>query len=163
MPVVATVVVLKRFHGIRMQIKIATFEELSLHELYKILQLRAEVFVVEQDCVYQDIDGKDEKALHILGFEADELVAYTRIFPPGIYFSEAAIGRVVVREQHRKNSYGHEILEASIKAIKERFDTNRIKLSAQTYLIKFYESHGFEQTGKGYLEDGIPHIAMVRD
>ncbi|MCC8359521.1 GNAT family N-acetyltransferase [Salinimicrobium sediminilitoris] len=146
-----------------MEIKILTFEELSLHELYKVLQLRAEVFVVEQDCVYQDIDGKDEKALHILGFEGEELVAYTRIFPPGIYFSQAAIGRVVVKEGHRKKSYGHEILKASIQAVEEKFDTKKIKLSAQTYLTKFYESHGFKQVGEGYLEDGIPHIGMVKD
>lgn len=146
-----------------MLVKIATFEELSLQELYNILQLRSEVFVVEQDCVYQDIDGKDQKALHVLGIASEKLVAYTRIFPPGVYFSEAAIGRVIVRENYRKNSYGHEILQASVKAIEERFHTGRIKLSAQTYLTKFYESHGFRQTGKGYLEDGIPHIAMIKD
>ena len=145
-----------------MEILVKSFEELSLHELYQLLQLRAEVFVVEQDCVYQDIDGKDEKALHVLGFENDSLVAYTRIFPPGIYFSEAAIGRVVVRNSSRKNKFGHEIMKASIKAIKERFETTTIKLSAQTYLTKFYESHGFEQVGEGYLEDGIPHIAMIK-
>lgn len=146
-----------------MEIKIKTFEELSLHELYQLLQLRAEVFVVEQDCVYQDIDGKDEKALHILGFDNEMLVAYTRIFPPGIYFNQAAIGRVVVRNSSRKNKFGHEIMEASIKAVEDKFDTNSIKLSAQTYLTKFYESHGFEQVGEGYLEDGIPHIAMIRN
>lgn len=145
-----------------MHVKIVTFEELSLHELYKVLQLRSEVFVVEQDCVYQDIDGKDQKALHVLGLDAGELVAYTRIFPPGFYFEEAAIGRVVVQENHRKNSYGHEILKASIKGIEEKFHTGKIKLSAQTYLTKFYESHGFQQIGKGYLEDGIPHIAMIK-
>ncbi len=145
-----------------MVIKIKTFEELNLHELYELLQLRAEVFVVEQDCVYQDIDGKDEKALHILGYEEDRLVAYTRIFPPGIYFAEAAIGRVVVRESSRKNKYGHEILKASVKAIEDHYNTKNIKLSAQTYLTKFYESHGFSQVGEGYLEDGIPHIAMIK-
>ena len=145
-----------------MNILIKKFEELSLHELYELLQLRAEVFVVEQDCVYQDIDGKDEKALHVLGFEEGKLVAYTRIFPPGIYFSEAAIGRVVVREDSRKNKFGHEILNASIKVIEENFNTRSIKLSAQTYLTKFYESHGFKRIGEGYLEDGIPHIAMIR-
>ena len=145
-----------------MVIKIKTFEELNLHELYELLQLRAEVFVVEQDCVYQDIDGKDEKALHVLGYEDDRLVAYTRIFPPGIYFAEAAIGRVVVRESSRKNKYGHEILKASVKAIEDHFNTKSIKLSAQTYLTKFYESHGFSRVGEGYLEDGIPHIAMIK-
>ena len=145
-----------------MQVKIVTFDELSLQELYKVLQLRSEVFVVEQDCVYQDIDGKDQKALHVLGFEQEELVAYTRIFPPGYYFEEAAIGRVVVQEKHRNKSYGHDILKASIKAIEEHYNTSRIKLSAQTYLIKFYRSHGFQEVGEGYLEDGIPHIAMVK-
>lgn len=145
-----------------MNIQVKTFNELDLHELYQVLQLRSEVFVVEQDCVYQDIDGKDEKALHVLGYEGDLLVAYTRLFPPGVYFSEAAIGRVVVKEESRKNSYGHDILKASIKAIEERYQMGKIKLSAQTYLTKFYESHGFVQMGDGYLEDGIPHIAMVK-
>ena len=146
-----------------MEIKILTFEELSIQELYKLLQLRSEVFVVEQDCVYQDIDGKDFKAIHVLGFEGEELVAYTRIFAPGIYFKEAAIGRVIVKEAYRKKNYGHEILEASVNAIEEWFKTGRIKLSAQTYLTKFYESHGFQQIGEGYLEDGIPHIAMIKN
>lgn len=145
-----------------MEIKIHTFEELKLQELYDILQLRSEIFVVEQDCVYQDIDGKDQKALHVLGFEAKKLVAYARIFPPGIYFSEASIGRVIVKDGFRKKQYGHKILKASIKAIKERFETSTIKLSAQTYLTNFYESHGFTQIGEGYLEDGIPHTAMVK-
>lgn len=146
-----------------MQVKVKRFEDLTLHELYEVLQLRSEVFVVEQDCVYQDIDGKDEKALHVLGYEADVLVAYTRIFPPGVYFYEAAIGRVVVRKESRKNSYGHKILQASIQAIEDHYSTRQIKLSAQTYLTKFYESHGFHQVGEGYLEDGIPHIAMVKN
>ena len=146
-----------------MQIKVRTFEELNLQELYELLRLRSEVFVVEQDCIYQDIDGKDHEALHVLGFENEKLVAYTRIFSPGIYFTEAAIGRVVVRETNRKNKYGHEILQASIKAVEDHFHTTKIKLSAQTYLIKFYESHGFEQVGEGYLEDGIPHIGMLKN
>lgn len=146
-----------------MEVKIVTFEELTTSELYQLLQLRSEVFVVEQDCVYQDVDGKDQKALHVLGFEGDNLVAYTRVFPPGIYFKEAAIGRVIVREGFRKKAYGHQILLASIEAIEHKFNTKTIKLSAQTYLTKFYESHGFQQTGDGYLEDGIPHIAMIRN
>jgi ElaA protein len=146
-----------------MQISIKAFEDLGLQELYEVLQLRAEVFVVEQDCVYQDIDGKDQKALHILGYDDKNLVAYTRIFSPGIYFEEAAIGRVVVKSINRKNNMGHSILKASIKAIKEQFGTDTIKLSAQEYLTRFYESHGFQQLGDSYLEDGIPHIAMVRN
>lgn len=146
-----------------LNIEVKKFSELKLTELYDILQLRSEVFVVEQDCVYQDIDGKDAEALHVIGFKNGKIVAYTRCFKPGYYFEEAAIGRVVVKDSERKHGYGHEIMKASDKAIKEHYNTSRIKLSAQQYLIKFYESHGYQTTGEGYLEDGIPHIAMVRD
>ena len=146
-----------------LEIKVKKFSELSLTELYDILQLRSEVFVVEQDCVYQDIDGKDEAALHIIGYKNEKIVAYTRCFEPGYYFEEAAIGRVVVKDSERKFGYGHEIMKASDRAIQQYFQTSNIKLSAQQYLIKFYESHGYQTTGEGYLEDGIPHIAMVKD
>lgn len=145
-----------------MQIEIRKFDELSLKELYMILRLRAEVFVVEQNCVYQDIDGKDEKALHVLGKYRGELVAYTRCFAPGDYFEKASIGRVIVQENYRKSGFGHLIMKASIKEIEDRFQSNSIKLSAQQYLTGFYEAHGFQQTGEGYLEDGIPHIAMIK-
>ena len=145
-----------------MEIKIKTFNEFSLDELYQVLQLRSEVFVVEQDCVYQDIDGKDQKALHILGFKNNNLIAYTRCFDKENYFEEASIGRVVVKKNERKFSYGHEILKASIDVIESKLKTTRIKISAQKYLTKFYESHGFQQIGEGYLEDGIPHIAMIK-
>lgn len=146
-----------------LNIEVKEFSELNLTELYNILQLRSEVFVVEQDCVYQDIDGKDQEALHVIGYKNDEIVAYTRCFKPGYYFEEAAIGRVVVKESARKYGYGHEIMKASDKAIKEYYHTSKIKLSAQQYLIKFYESHGYQTTGEGYLEDGIPHIAMIKN
>jgi len=145
-----------------MEIKIKTFNEFSLDELYRVLQLRSEVFVVEQDCVYQDIDGKDQKALHVLGFKNKELIAYSRCFDKGNYFEEASIGRVIVKQNERKFSYGHELLKASLAAIESRFKTTKIKISAQVYLTKFYESHGFQQIGQGYLEDGIPHIAMIK-
>ncbi len=140
-----------------------SFSELSKNELYQLLQLRSEVFVVEQNCVYQDIDFKDQKAYHVLGFKNDNIVAYTRIFNPGDYFSEASIGRVVVKKEERKYGYGHQILKASIEAITTNFKETTIKISAQTYLKKFYESHGFKQVGEAYLEDNIPHIAMVKD
>ena len=146
-----------------MQIKVKTFQELSLDELYELLALRSEVFVVEQDCVYQDIDGKDQKALHILGYKEDQLVAYTRCFDKGQYFEEASIGRVLVKEDQRKYGYGHIIFEASVKEVQSRYNTERIKISAQKYLTKFYESHQFKQIGEGYLEDGIPHIAMIKE
>lgn len=145
-----------------MDIKTRTFEELTKQELYELLQLRAEVFVVEQDCVYQDIDGKDQKALHAIGVKDGKIVAYTRIFNTGDYFSEASIGRVVVRNDYRKDNFGKQIMLASIEVIHDLFNETTIHLSAQTYLKKFYDSLGFEQVGEGYLEDGIPHIGMIK-
>ncbi len=145
-----------------LNIKTKSFKELRTQELYKLLQLRSEVFVVEQDCVYQDIDGKDQKALHILGFENETLVAYTRIFKSGDYFENASIGRVVVAETKRDKQYGKLIMEASIKAIKDNFSTNKITISAQVYLKKFYSDLGFKADGEEYLEDNIPHIKMIK-
>ena len=145
-----------------MNFQVKYFQELTITELYEILQLRSEVFVVEQDCVYQDIDGKDQKALHIIGEKEGKIIAYTRCFAPGDYFENASIGRVVVEISQRKFKYGHDIMKASIEAIKNKYQTNTIKLSAQVYLTNFYESHGFKQVGEGYLEDGIPHIAMLK-
>ncbi len=145
-----------------MNIIVKKFEELSTDELYGILQLRAEVFVVEQGCAYQDMDGKDQRALHIVGTENNEVVAYTRIFKPGDYFKEASIGRVVVKNSERKYGYGYEIMNASIKAVHEYLNETIIHLSAQAYLKKFYNSLGFKQVGEDYLEDGIPHIGMLK-
>ena len=138
------------------------FSELTLNELYRILELRSEIFVVEQDCVYQDVDGKDQKALHVLGFKNNEIVAYTRIFKPGDYFKNSSIGRVAVAEKERSFGYGHDLMNASIKAIKEAFNTTDITISAQVYLKKFYMAHNFEKIGEEYLEDGIPHIEMLK-
>ena len=138
------------------------FKELSIYELYDLLQLRSEVFVVEQDCVYQDVDGKDEKALHVMGYKANKLVAYTRVFKPGDYFKDASIGRVVVAKNDRKYNYGYDIMKASITAIEDLFYTSKIKLSAQVYLKKFYNNLGFNEVGDEYLEDGIPHVAMIK-
>ena len=120
-----------------MDVFVKIFKELNTKELHDLLRLRSEVFVVEQDCVYQDIDGKDEVALHVLGYSNKRLVAYTRCFAPGLYFPEAAIGRVVVQEDQRKYGYGHDIMRASTDAIKENYHTEKIKLSAQTYLVGF--------------------------
>ena len=145
-----------------MKITVKSFGALTAAELYDILRIRSEVFVVEQDCVYQDIDGKDQKALHVIGTRNDEIVAYTRIFKPGDYFEEASIGRVVVNPTERKYGYGKEIMRASIIAIEMHFKVDVIKLSAQLYLERFYHTLGFDQVGDGYLEDGIPHIGMVR-
>ncbi|MCB4798262.1 GNAT family N-acetyltransferase [Neotamlana laminarinivorans] len=144
-------------------IQTKTFNELTTNELYNILQLRSEVFVVEQDCVYQDIDYKDQKAIHVLGFKNEKIVAYTRIFKPGYYFEKSSIGRVVVAKNERKHKYGYDIMKASITAVSNYFNETEIKISAQCYLKKFYNSLGFNEIGEEYLEDGIPHIAMLKN
>jgi len=144
-----------------MNVTVKRFDELSKEELYLILRLRSEVFVVEQNCVYQDIDNKDQKALHIIGTNTNKIVAYTRVFKPGDYFKNASIGRVVVAESSRKYNYGKDIMIASIAAIESNYGKTTIELSAQCYLIKFYNSLGFFEEGEEYLEDGIPHIKML--
>ena len=146
-----------------LKVTIKKFNELSLEELYSILQLRSKVFVVEQNCVYQDLDGKDQRALHIIGTKNKHVVAYARIFKSGDYFKEASIGRVVVKESQRKLDYGITILKASIAAVEQNFNETKIHVSAQKYLLNFYNSLGFEQIGEEYLEDGIPHIGMVKN
>ncbi|TXE19136.1 GNAT family N-acetyltransferase [Psychroserpens burtonensis] len=143
-------------------IKVKKFTELTTQELYNILQLRSEVFVVEQDCVYQDIDGKDQKALHIVGFKNNKVVAYTRVFKSGDYFEYASIGRVVVSECERQHKYGCDIMNVSVDAIKTYYKETKIKISAQTYLKRFYNNLEFFEVGEEYLEDGIPHIGMIR-
>ena len=142
---------------------IKKFEALTANELYTILRLRSEVFVVEQDCVYQDLDDKDKKALHVIGWYGNTIVAYTRIFDVKLYFNEASIGRVVVEQKHRSKGFGIDIMNASIDAIKKHYNQAQIKISAQTYLIKFYNNLGFKEQGKPYLEDGIPHTAMIKN
>ncbi|MFV0541414.1 MAG: GNAT family N-acetyltransferase [Aestuariibaculum sp.] len=144
-----------------LHIKVKSFLEIKTQELYNILQLRSEVFVVEQNCVYQDIDGKDKKALHVLVYKNDKLVGYTRLFKPGDYFDLASIGRVVVVEHERKNKYGYMLMETSINAIRKYFKVSKIKISAQEHLKHFYNNCGFIEYGKPYLEDGIPHIMML--
>lgn len=150
------------FFNMEIQFKIKRFNELSIAELYSLLQLRSEVFVVEQKCIYQDIDGKDEKALHVLGYHDGYLAAYSRLFNKGHYFEESSIGRVVVSPKYRDKKFGHDLMRVSIEAIKENFNETAITISAQEYLKKFYESHGFTQTSEMYLEDDIPHIEMKR-
>ncbi|MFD0799682.1 GNAT family N-acetyltransferase [Maribacter chungangensis] len=146
-----------------MEIIVKSFNELTTTELYGILKLRTEVFVVEQDCVYQDLDGKDKDALHVIGTKGGAVVAYTRIFDAGYYFKEASIGRVVVHSSERKYGYGRDIMRASVRAIHDRFKETTIRISAQKYLITFYYSLGFKPTGAEYLEDGIPHINMIKE
>jgi len=146
-----------------MVIIIKEFNELSSRELYAILALRSAIFVVEQDCVYQDLDNKDEEATHIIGSKDGKIIAYTRIFKSGIYCNEASIGRVAVAKGERAFGYGKVIMQTSIVAISKIYGEKTIRISAQTYLRKFYNSLGFLEEGTSYLEDGIPHIAMIRN
>ncbi len=136
--------------------EIKEWSELSNKEVESIFSLRSEVFIVEQDCVYQDIDGKDQRAKHVLGKINNEIIAYARIFKPGDYFEEASFGRTVVKKSHRGKKIGHDLVKKCLENMKDRI----IKISAQSYLKKFYASHDFKAEGEEYLEDGIPHTAM---
>jgi len=141
---------------------IKKFNELTTDELYVILQLRSEVFVIEQDCIYQDLDQKDQLAYHILGVLDNQIIAYARIFKSGDYFLKPSIGRIVVKKEFRKFKYGYKLVENSIQFIEKNLKENNILISAQSYLTKFYNSLGFIQISEEYLEDDIPHIKMLR-
>ncbi len=139
------------------------FYDLSTDELYDMLRLRAEVFVVEQDCVYQDLDNKDKRSYHLLCYDAEnDLIAYTRLVPKGIsYPNHPSIGRVVTSDKVRRKGIGKTIMKKSIEEIERLFGQSEIKISAQCYLDKFYREMGFVPKGEEYLEDGIPHVGMV--
>jgi ElaA protein len=141
--------------------KLNYFKELSTEELYTILQLRNEVFVVEQNCVYQDADSKDSISFHLSGWDGVNLVAYCRILPPGVSYTEASIGRVVSSPQYRNKGYGKQLMNEAIIHTLAQFECNTIKISAQLYLQKFYEQLGFIKLSDSYLEDNIPHIEML--
>ena len=144
-----------------MNIVIKKFSELSTDEIYNILKLRSEVFVVEQNCVYQDIDDKDQKATHLFIEKNNEIIAYTRIFKKGDYYKEnPSIGRVVVSKKERGKELGKRIMRESILYIKNNYNNKSIELSAQKYLDKFYRELDFYAEGEDYLEDGIPHQRM---
>ncbi|SHF82618.1 GNAT family N-acetyltransferase [Flavisolibacter ginsengisoli] len=139
-----------------------TFEALTPFELYAILQLRNEVFVVEQNCVFQDADDKDQASWHLMGMQGDRLVAYTRLVPPGVSYNEPSIGRVVTAPKVRGTGIGKELMQQSINECYRLFGEQPIKIGAQYYLKQFYGSLGFEQVSEIYLEDGIEHIYMVK-
>ena len=137
------------------------FNELNTKELYEISRVRSEIFVVEQEILYNDFDRKDYKAIHLSGFIEEELVAYARIFDKGDYYEDhTGFGRVAVIEKERGNNYGKELVKKCVEVCKKNFDKQEIKISAQAYLEKFYIDLGFERRGGGYMEDGIPHCAM---
>jgi ElaA protein len=138
------------------------FDELSLQELYAILQLRSEVFVVEQNCVFQDMDNKDQSSYHLMGCENNKLIAYTRLIPPGITYPFSSIGRVVTSSSARGSGIGKMLMEKSIQELEQLFGRQPVKIGAQLYLREFYHSFGFKQAGDIYIEDGIDHIEMIR-
>ena len=137
------------------------FKELSLDEFHDIIQLREIVFVVEQDCPYLDVDGKDKEALHVFGEYQGNIVATTRILKPGKSYDEVAIGRVVTSPTVRGMGMGKQLMEESMKFVQLHFGKVPVRISAQTYLLKYYKSFGFVETGKEYLEDNIPHLEML--
>lgn len=137
------------------------FDELAAYELYAIIRLRNEVFVVEQNCVFQDADNKDQLCYHLSGWNGENLVAYARLVPAGISYDEPAIGRIVTSPAYRKHGVGRALLVESIARCRLIFNEKAIKIGAQTYLKKFYESFGFRQCSEIYLEDAIPHIEML--
>jgi ElaA protein len=132
-----------------------------VHELYQLLRLRSEVFVVEQNCVFLDMDNKDQDCWHLLGWKGHLLAASTRLVPPGIAYDEMSIGRVVSSPQARGEGIGRALMEESIAACYKLFGHNPIRIGAQLYLEKFYTSLGFKTAGEIYLEDGIKHVEML--
>ncbi len=142
--------------------KIKTFEELTVPELYAMIKARIDVFVVEQDCPYPDLDGYDQKAVHLWAEQDGEVLAYCRIFDKGIKYSETSIGRVLTTEKGRGKNLGKQLIRYAVETIENRFRTSEVRISAQDYLLRFYSGFGFEDTGKKYLEDNIPHTEMFR-
>ncbi len=145
--------------------RISTFKELTTEELYAILRLRQQIFVVEQQCIYQDCDGQDRNAHHLTGWHDSEeqpgLIAYLRILAPEEKHKKISIGRVLTHPKFRKKGVGREIMTRCLLSIKELYPESLVRISAQQYLIQFYESFGFRVTSDGYEEDGIPHIEMT--
>ncbi len=137
------------------------FKDLAVQELYAIIRLRIEVFSLEQQCIYQDLDNRDQHCYHLMGFRGEELIAYARILPPGVSFPEASIGRVVSAPAARGKGAGRALCSRAIQTARELFGPGPIRIGAQLYLKKFYESFGFVAAGKTYLEDNIPHLEMI--
>ncbi len=139
------------------------FKNLTPDELYQIIRLRNEVFVVEQNCIFQDADNKDQECFHLMGWIEGELAAYTRLAPAGYIYAEVSIGRVVTSPKYRRNKIGYALMKKSIEECKQIFGITNIKIGAQYYLKNFYAAFGFKQISDIYLEDGIEHIYMLLD
>ena len=143
--------------------KCKPFDALSPHELYSIIRLRNEVFVVEQNCIFQDADNKDQKCFHLVGYAGNELAAYARLVPAGISYPKyISIGRVITSPQYRRSGIGKALMQQAVEQCYSLFNRQPIKIGAQLYLKTFYESFGFQQVGDVYDEDGIDHIHMVK-
>ncbi|MGM0751725.1 MAG: GNAT family N-acetyltransferase [Bacillota bacterium] len=141
--------------------KLKSFNELSTHELYGILQVRTQVFVVEQQCPYMEVDGKDLHAYHLYKEENGEVVAYARLLPPGVSYKEPSIGRVLVKEDYRGKGLASELVKRGLDFIHDKLGERIVKIQAQEYLREFYGSYGFRAITETYLDDGIPHIDMI--
>jgi ElaA protein len=145
-----------------MNFETSAFHSLSLNDFYDLVSLRIQVFVIEQNCPYQDLDGKDKKSFHVIGKDAKgEIKATARILPAGISYPEVAIGRVVVAEEQRGTGAGHQLMNSCMEFVENQFGKVPVRISAQKHLEKFYNQHHFVSTGKEYLEDGIPHVEML--
>ncbi len=142
--------------------KIKTFEELSTTELYEIIKARMEVFVIEQNCHYIDLDDYDQKAIHLWAEKNGEILAYCRIFDKSIKYPETSIGRVLTTKNGRGKNLGKQLMNFALNIIETRLKTSEARISAQDYLLKFYNHFGFQDTGKKYLEDNLPHTEMFR-
>ena len=155
----------KHFTSMKMKSEIkwvlSSYQNLSKEQLFDALEVRQEVFVVEQNCPYQDCDAKDKKSAHLLGYENDILVAYLRIVDPGVSYKEPSIGRVLTKSTARKKGYGIDLMNKAIEYCNDTYPTDNIRISAQEYLLQFYRSLGFLELGDVYLEDDIPHMEMV--
>ncbi|MFI8575302.1 GNAT family N-acetyltransferase [Rossellomorea aquimaris] len=141
--------------------KIKSFNELSTHELYRILQVRTQVFVVEQHCPYLEVDGKDVHSYHLYKEENGEMVAYARLLPAGVSYKEPSIGRVLVKEGYRGKGLASELVRRGLDFIHDELGERTVKIQAQEYLREFYGSFGFRAITETYLDDGIPHIDMI--
>ena len=136
------------------------WDDLEKNDLHEILMLRSKVFVVEQNCVYQDIDNKDPEAIHLYGKLNNKIISYSRIFNEGVFYKEISFGRALVSKSKRGKGIGDLLVKKSLEIIKENWPNKKVKISAQAHLKSFYKKHGFVEKGEEYLEDGIPHISM---
>ncbi|MEC9490179.1 MAG: GNAT family N-acetyltransferase [Halanaerobiales bacterium] len=144
-----------------MELNIKGFSELNKQELYKIIEARINIFVVEQNCPYQECDNKDQDSFHLFYLDQNQIAAYLRIIPPGISYQEASIGRVLVKKEYRRKGLGFKMMEAAVAFIKNNFDSEAVRISAQEYILNFYQELGFKVVSDRYLEDDIPHYQMI--